>query len=170
MSIVGISGNATRPSKTHTLVSAVVDGLAATAGVDATCFDLAGILPTLAGTLRRSDASGSLLAVYEAIEGCNHLVVGSPTYKAYYTGLLKHLFDLMDMGSLRGRRVTLCATGRAPSHGPLVEGGLRALFDVFDAEASPGFVYALDEDFTSDGRMGDDLRGRVDALVGRGLR
>lgn len=73
--------------------------------------------------------------------------MGTPVYKGSYTGLLKHLFDLVDMKALKARNVIVFATGKAPAHGPLVESSMRALFAFFDAQVSENFIFAVDEDF-----------------------
>lgn len=56
------------------------------------------------------------------------LVIGSPTYKGSYTGLFKHVFDLLDPADLRGKPVILTATGGGDRHSLVVEHQLRPLF------------------------------------------
>ncbi|WP_457587643.1 NADPH-dependent FMN reductase [Ensifer canadensis] len=159
--IVGISGNLSRPSKTRTLVNLIVGEVASTAGADHRCFDLLDAFPAVGTILSRKDAAAELNEIFTAIETCDVLVVGSPTFKASYTGLLKHLFDLLDMKALQSRTVLLCASGKATPHGPKVEQHFRMLFDFFGARVAPKFIFALDEDFTPEGLPTDDLRERV---------
>lgn len=168
--VVGIAGNPSRPSKTRTLVNAIVETVASRTGRAGKCFDIADAQPELGVALYRENTAGPLCDILTAIETCGFLVVGSPTYKASYTGLLKHLFDLVDMKALTGRPVIVCATGRAAAHGPKVEQHFRMLFEFFDAKVVPGFIFALDEDFTEDGRPKDALLHRIrDQIADAGL-
>jgi FMN reductase len=163
--IAGISGNFARPSKTRTLVETILGEVASRTGGKAQLFDLADVTPALGAASYRTDKVPELDAAWSAIEGCGVLVVGSPTYKASYGGLLKHLFDLLDMKALKGRPILMCATGKALSHGPKVEQQFRLLFEFFEARPTAVFVYATDEDFTPEGKPTDALLGRIHSLV-----
>ncbi|MEK1925922.1 MAG: NAD(P)H-dependent oxidoreductase, partial [Rhizobium giardinii] len=92
------------------------------------------------------DAEGR--AIIDAVEAADVLVVGSPVYRASYTGALKHLFDLVDYRALTGKRVILVATGGTPLHGLMTEHQLRPLFGFFNALSLPTAVYATEADFT----------------------
>nr|WP_168253671.1 NADPH-dependent FMN reductase [Rhizobium leguminosarum] len=163
--VVGIVGNVSRPSKTRTLVSAIVEALSERTGYATACFDIIDAQPELGASLYRGKTPGPLSEILTAIETSGFLVVGSPTYKASYTGLLKHLFDLLDMKSLKDRPVIVCATGKAVAHGPKVEQHFRMLFEFFDARIAPQFIFALDEDFTEDGRPSEALLQRIQEQV-----
>ena len=89
------------------------------------------------------------------------LVVGSPTYKGSYTGLLKHFFDLLDPTSLRGKPVILTATGGGERHSLVVEHQLRPLFGFFEAFALPTAIYAVDRDFSDGVIAADHIKQRV---------
>ncbi len=163
--VVGISGNVSRPSKTRTLVSSIVETVSTRTGFAPSCFDIIDAQPELGTSLYRGNTPGPLTEILIAIETCGFLVVGSPTYKASFTGLLKHLFDFVDMKSLKDRPVIVCATGKAVAHGPKVEQHFRMLFEFFDARVAPQFIFALDEDFVEDGRPGDALLQRIQEQV-----
>ncbi len=65
------------------------------------------------------------------------LIVGSPVYKGAYTGLFKHLFDLVDPGALAGKPVAIVATGGGARHALVVEHAFRPLFGFFGALQMP---------------------------------
>lgn len=90
----------------------------------------------------------------EAIEEADGLVVGSPVYKGSYTGLFKHLFDLVDPAALAGKPVAIAATGGGARHALVVEHSFRPLFGFFGALQVPVTVYASDSEFT-DGALTD---------------
>ena len=82
--------------------------------------------------------------IVDAIEGADALIVGSPVYKGSYTGLFKHVFDLVEPDRLAGKPVVLAASGGGPRHALVVEHALRPLFGFFTALTIPTAVYAAD--------------------------
>lgn len=163
--IVGISGNLARPSRTRVLVEAIL-AEAAGRGLGRTeAFDLVDAGPGLGMAVGRKDAPAALERVWHAIETCDALVVASPVYKGSYGGLLKHLFDLLDMKALAGRPVVLAATGRAEQHALMIEHGMRPLFGFFGALTLPGAIHATEKDFASPDELTPAARERVAAAV-----
>lgn len=160
MKVVVITGNLSRPSKTRAVADFMVDRVRAS-GNEASCWDLVDLHPHLGATVLPSSAAEIVKAALNDILASDVLVVGSPVYKASYTGLLKHLFDLVDMKALKGRYVIPFATGKASSHKPLVEASMEALFDFFEAQLHSRFIFALDEDFQNDA-LSENLRALVD--------
>ena len=84
-------------------------------------FDFVDAGLSLGATLGGKNAPPEIDGIWTAIETCDALVVGSPVYKASYTGLLKHLFDIMDMNALRGRPVLVAATAKASNHALMID-------------------------------------------------
>src|SRR5215203_5455073 len=145
--VVGIAGNLKRPSRTRALVEAVGAALAHQRAVDLSVYDLLDAGPGLGAAYARGDLTPEAARVVEAIETADALIVGTPVYKGSYTGLFKHLFDLVDPGALINKPVVLTATGGGPRHALMVEHQLRPLFGFFTALTVPTAVYASDEDF-----------------------
>jgi NAD(P)H-dependent FMN reductase len=58
------------------------------------------------------------------------------------TGVLKHIFDLVDRDALAGRVALLAATGGTPLHGLIGDHQLRPLLGFFRAVTVPTVVYA----------------------------
>ena len=97
-----------------------------------------------------------------AIEDADVLVAASPVYKASYTGLFKHLFDLLDPKALEGRHVLLAATGGSDRHALVIEHQLRPLFAFFGAHILPISLYAVNGDFEGSDELAPSI-GRVSA-------
>lgn len=171
--IVGLSGNITRPSRTRALVGRVLAGAEA-AGLGAVmAFDLVDAGPALGAATSRSGAPPVLDRIWSAVEGCDALVVGSPVFKASYGGLFKHFFDLIDKDALRGRPAMLCATGRLPEYGDMIEGRLLPLFRFFEARPVEPYLYASDADFAGSELKSERVEAEVEAAVaalGRAVR
>ena len=96
-----------------------------------------------------------------AIETSDVLVVATPVYKASYTGLFKHLFDLIDPKVLEGRPVLLAATGGSDRHALVIEHQLRPLFAFFGAHALPAGLYATNADFISSDQLAVATEARI---------
>ncbi len=152
--IVGFSGSPRRPSKTRSLVEAVAAEVASHRQVRLDIYDLSDSGPGLGGALQRKDLTLPAARIIDAIEQADALIIGTPVYKGAYTGLFKHVFDLVDPLALVGKPVLLTATGGGPRHALVVEHALRPLFGFFEALTVPTAVYASDADF-NDGRLAE---------------
>ncbi|MCJ2073322.1 FMN reductase [Methylobacterium sp. J-030] len=145
--LVGLSANVQRPSKTRALVDAVLRAAGARGALDARALDFVDAGPGLGAAWTRDQLPPPARALLDAIEAADGLVVGSPVYKGAYTGLFKHLFDLVDPGALAGKPVAIVATGGGARHALVVEHAFRPLFGFFGALQIPTAIYASDADF-----------------------
>lgn len=159
--LIGFSANLKRPSKTLALVEAVTGEAAARTGAELRVFDMVEAGRGLGSAWTREELPLPGRRILEAIESADALVVGSPVYKGAYTGLFKHVFDLVDPAALKGKPVAIVATGGGVRHALVVEHAFRPLFGFFEALALPTAVYASDADFR-DGAVADaGLRIRI---------
>ncbi len=164
LKLLAFSGSANRPSKTRNLVETVVDRLSARIDITSSIHDLADFKDAGWGYDRRNLAAPAR-GILEAMEDADVLVVGSPVYKGSYSGLFKHVFDLVGPDSLLGKPVLLCASGGGYRHALVVEHQLRPLFGFFGALTVPIAVYASERDFV-DGRLADAaVLDRIDLAV-----
>ncbi|ESX61126.1 NADPH-dependent FMN reductase [Mesorhizobium sp. LSHC422A00] len=164
--VVGFSGNFTRPSKTRGFVDQVVRDIARQHGLSASTYDIEDLGPSLGAAKWARDLDGQARAVFDSFVNADVLVVGSPTYKGSYTGLFKHFFDLFDPAALRGKPVVLLATGGNDRHALIVEHQLRPLFGFFEALTLPTGVYATDKDFSDGVLRAEPILKRVEQVVG----
>lgn len=138
LTLLGFSGSSRRPSRTHALVSTLVEATVEKVEVDHPVVDLVD-----AGLSESAVYGGDRLrAVVRRIETADALVVGSPVYKGAYAGLFKHVLDQVDPGALRGKPVVLCATGGGDRHALVVEHQMRPLFGFFETATMPTAIYA----------------------------
>jgi FMN reductase len=87
LSIVGISGNLARPSRTRTLVDSILSEVRERGLGDTRSFDIVDAGPDIGASLSREGASERVDRILSAIENADVLVAASPVYKASYTGL-----------------------------------------------------------------------------------
>lgn len=163
--VVGFSGNFTRPSKTRGFVDHIVRDIARRHGLAATTYDIVDLGPSFGNAKWARELDADAQRVLDSIVDADVLVVGSPTYKGSYTGLFKHFFDLVDPRALKGKPVVLTATGGGERHALIVEHQLRPLFGFFEAFTLPTAVYASDKDFADGVLNSDAIRARAAQAV-----
>ena len=174
VSLVAVSGSLHSPSKTTVLVGEILaefaDGLRA-GGIDVEThlIELGGIGRDFSGALRRDELSPAAEDALRRIESATLLIVGSPVYRASFTGLFKHVFDFVGQYSLIDKPVLLAATGGSDRHALIIEHQFRPLFSFFQALTLPIGVYASDGDFVDYRITSLSLRDRIAQAVSRGL-
>lgn len=163
--IVGFAGSLGRPSKTRALVDLITTRAAHQQGAASASYDLTDLHPSLGTAATLEDLDGPTRAIVDSILSADALVIGSPVYKGSYTGLFKHLFDLLDPVALAGKPVLLTATGGGEKHALVIEHQLRPLFGFFEAVTLPTGVYASGADFTNGAPTSPVLLARIDRAV-----
>jgi FMN reductase len=170
--IVGISGSASPLSRTRNIIETATRRVADETGGSVHLISIADLVPYL-GIAVRGDAAAPVQDALWRIETADLIIVGSPVYKGSYTGLLKHLIDLVEYTSLAGVPVALIATGGSDRHALVVEHHLRPLFGFFSARTLPTGLFILDkaivgttiEDPLTASRFDQLVREAVDALA-----
>jgi FMN reductase len=107
-------------------------------------------------------------AIVEAtalFEGADGVVIGTPVYKAAYSGLLKSLLDLLPQYALTGKTVLPLATGGSTAHVLAIDYALRPVLSSMGAShIVPGW-FTLDKDVT----LGDDGTPAIAPAAARAL-
>jgi FMN reductase len=160
--IVGFAGSWSRPSRTRNLVETAVTRAADRIGGEVRLYDLAELCFSLGTTLSAAEAPADVAVLLNDIVTADALVVGSPVYKGTYTGLFKHLFDLIDPRALKDKPVVLTATGGSERHALVLDHGMRPLFAFFSADIMATGLYATETDFTDYRPSSDALLSRID--------
>jgi FMN reductase len=173
MSIVGISGSLADPSRTTVLVDSIVGRIADGAFSKRNLISIADLAPNLGHALNPKQLPADIGLAYEKLVEADVIVVGTPVYKASYTGLLKHFFDLLDPKVLNGKVAVLAATGGSDHHSLVLEHQLRPLLSFFNVHTVPTTIYVKDSDFIKeDGgyRLSNpDISTRIDTIVAQTL-
>jgi FMN reductase len=147
LTVIGLSGSLTRPSRTTALVATILDRIVQQDARQGKLIELVDEAPHLFAALSRRALTGRAAAVVAAVEQAELLIVGTPVYRASYTGALKHLFDLVDHRAFTGKPILLAATGGTPLHGLVIEHALRPLFGFLNALTLPTGIYTAEQDF-----------------------
>ncbi|WIB59302.1 NAD(P)H-dependent oxidoreductase [Curtobacterium sp. MCLR17_007] len=172
--VVGVSGSPSDPSRTSTLVAATVARLADDIEDARTqVVEIGPLLADLGAASDRAAMAPATVAALEAVESADVLVVGSPAFRAAYSGAFKLFSDWVGQYDLVDTPVLLTATGGSDRHALLVEHQMRPLFGFFQSTTLPLGVFGNERDFTK--REGGydisslDLELRIDQAVRRAL-
>lgn len=147
LNLVSLSASPHEPSKTTALLDAIVAELARRVDVAERRVLISEIGPELGRSLSRKGVGEKATEALEAVENADLLVVTTPIYRATYTGLFKHFFDLVHQDALVGTPVFLSAIGGNISHSLSIDHQLRPLFSFFRAISLPVGVFAENADF-----------------------
>ena len=164
LTAIALSGSPCAPSRTRLIVKAVMDRITAQSGVQARFIDLADLVPDL-GIGSRAEASPRVEEALRAIECADFLLVGSPVYKGSYTGLLKHLIDLVHYPALLGTPVGLLACGGSDRHALVIEHQFRPLFAFFGAKTLATGVFLTDKTIQNGWVEDAACSARLDQLI-----
>lgn len=88
--------------------------------------------------------SKSIQEIATLIEGAQGVIVGSPVYKAAYSGVLKSLIDLLPEDVLEHKPVLPIMTGGSPSHLLAIEFALKPLLANLKGQCLKG-IYFIDK-------------------------
>lgn len=156
LSVVGLSGNITHPSKTKALVALTLELVAERLDAQTVVYEVADFGPGLDAARKPAELDPEARERFDRILAADALVVATPTYKGSYPGLFKHIIDLIDPQALIDKPVLIGATGGGEKHALVVEHQLRPLFGFFEAHTLPTAVHVSDKDFI-DGRVTNEL-------------
>ena len=123
--------------------------------------------------LSADTAHPDISAAVDLFERADAVLIGTPIYKAAYSGLLKSLLDLLPQRALAGRTVLPLATGGSPAHVLAIDYALRpVLSSLGAAHITPGW-FVLDRHIGTgpdgsvlvDPASADGLRRSLDAFL-----
>lgn len=160
-----VVGNTGDVSRTKVLAQAIGDALAAALPITLQVVEVWKLAPQIGPALSPKGLPEEAAAALRAIETADLLVAVTPVYKGSYTGLFKHLFDLLAPDALVGRPVLLAANGGSDRHALVVDHQLRPLFGFFRALTVPSAVYAAESDFSGYQLTGAGLQARIAEAV-----
>ncbi|MEV7863054.1 NADPH-dependent FMN reductase [Streptomyces hirsutus] len=148
--VLSVSGSPSATSRTARLLRHLDDRLRRQ-GHEVTPLDVR-TLPAeaLLGADFRHPAITGATALFEQADA---VVIGTPVYKAAYSGLLKSLLDLLPQYALAGKTVLPLATGGSTAHVLAIDYALRPVLSSMGAAHIVQGWFTLDKDVTvaSDG-------------------
>jgi FMN reductase len=161
--VAGIVGNLRAGSRTYRAVRTVAEAFAAALGGE-----VDGVLDLVELKTDLFDLGApSVRAAVERLGQADLLVVGSPTYKASFSGLLKAFFDPLDSAQFVGKLAVPVMMGGSELHALAVETALRPLLvEVGATVATPG-LYVVESRIEEIDTIAAEYTGRVLASFGQ---
>jgi FMN reductase len=146
MQVVSLSGSPSPRSRSAWLLDWAVKQIEPQAG-RARSLSLRDLpaLPLLTADVRQPSIAEAIAAVREA----DVVLVGTPIYKAAYSGLLKTFLDLLPQDALRGKTVLPLATGGSPAHLLAIDYALRPVLHALGARQLLDGVFVTDSQMPS---------------------
>lgn len=152
--VVVLVGNPKRGSRTRQLAER-----AAAALIPAATPAVVDIADVAAGLVIPWQLSTDAAAAVERVRAADLVVLGTPTYKASYPGVLKLFLDAFAAGSLAGTVVQPVITVGGPVHRNLVDIHLRPVLAELGALAPvPSLIASEGEIDSYDGLLDDHVR------------
>ncbi|MDQ1023171.1 FMN reductase [Streptomyces umbrinus] len=145
--ILSVSGSPSPTSRTSWLLRHLADRLRLQ-GHDVTPLDVR-TLPAqaLLGADFRHPAIVTATDLFARADG---VVIGTPVYKAAYSGLLKSLLDLLPQYALSGKAVLPLATGGSTAHVLAIDYALRPVLSSMGSSHIVPRWFTLDKDVAAD--------------------
>jgi FMN reductase len=156
-----LSGSPSKTSRTTVLLTLVGEVLH-DQGADVELLEVRTLPP--AALLRGDVGDESISAALLQLEAADAVVVGTPIYKAAYTGLLKAFLDLLPQFALRGKDVLPLATGGTPAHVLAIDYALRPVLTSLGASHLAQGWFVLDRSLV-DGRLDEAAAGLLQPIV-----
>lgn len=165
--IIALAGSPSASSRTVALFGALASGLR----TDGHQVRVLPVRALPAEALLGADASAPAIAeAIAAVAGADGLIVGSPVYKAAYSGVLKTFLDLLPADALAGKAVLPVLTGAAPAHALAVDQVLAPVLTALGARHVVSGLFLLDKQIRriADGAvLAPEARDLADAAIGR---
>lgn len=169
LKVTAVSGSYKLPSRTAALVEALTQQLGQHIPIELHAIELSEIGSSLVSSFDPKQLPAKVQKDIEAIETADLLIVATPVYRASYTGLFKHLFDLVNYEALIDVPVLLGATGGSERHALIIDHELRPLFSFFQALTLPIGVYATESDFENYKVKSEAVKARIELAIERAL-
>lgn len=171
MQVLGIVGSVSTDSRTRTAVETALEAVADTDGVTTELLHLAEYDIDTADGRQLDEYTGDTAAALDLVVESDAYVIGSPVYRASYSGALKNLFDMIprgmwqaDVAPLANSAVGLVATGASPHHYLSIDEQLRPVMAFFGAHSVGGGVYAHSDQIDEGRVVDDDVHERLEQL------
>ncbi|AGT09798.1 NAD(P)H-dependent oxidoreductase [Paracoccus aminophilus] len=164
---VGFAGSWSAPSKTRALVDQAAERATARFGGSAHVFDLTDLGEDFAALSHIEKPTERTQRHLEALRTADALIVASPVFKGSFTGLFKHVIDLLEPAALQDKPILLAATGGGHRHALVIEHQLRPLFGFFEARTLATGLYASSSDFAEGRLVSPDALARLDRAIGQ---
>ena len=167
MKLLGISGSLMKSARTRTAVQFTLDAARRLfPGLEVELLDLRDWKVSLMDGRSLTEYPDDTVRAVDKVQQADCVVIGSPIYRATYTGALKNFLDHLPLEALMGKVVGLIATGATPHHYLAIDHELRTVMAWFNAYSLPGSVYVENSHFRDEALADERVRAHLEQLAG----
>ncbi|ENO89436.1 NADPH-dependent FMN reductase [Thauera linaloolentis] len=165
MSILTLSGSPSATSRSHRILQHIAAELRA-GGERVDSLAIRDLPPA---ALCAADTKDPAIAdAIGRVAGARAVIIGTPVYKAAYSGLLKTFLDLLPQDGLAGKTVLPLATGGSLAHTLALDYGLKPVLAALGAHHLLSSIYVIDAQARVEGE-GLALDAAIEQRIGEGL-
>lgn len=162
LNVVVVNGSPSLRSKTEALVSLITARLGELVPISVRHVHVYRLGPGFTGSSSRADVPPDVEAELRRVEHADVVVAATPVFRGSYSGMFKHLFDMIDQYALANTLVILAATGGSDRHALVIEHELRPLFGFFQAAVMPVGFYVNSGDFDGMTVLNAEVYSRIE--------
>lgn len=162
LDVVIVNGSPNARSRTMALADLVTSHLASLLPINVHRIDVYALGSGFTGATAREEVSPDVEAELTRVEAADVIVAATPVYRASYSGMFKHFFDLIDQYGIANTPVILVATGGSDRHALVIEHALRPLFGFFQANTLAVGYYANAGDFDGTTVLNAEVYSRIE--------
>ncbi|ATE60699.1 NADPH-dependent FMN reductase [Thauera sinica] len=166
MTILTLSGSPSATSKSHRILQHIATELRAR-GNRVDSLSVRELPP--AALLAADAGEPTIAAALARVARARAVVIGTPVYKAAYSGLLKTFLDLLPQDGLSGKTILPLATGGSLAHTLALDYGLKPVLSALGARHLLASIYVVDGQVKLVDGQPLELDGAVDQRIGEGL-
>lgn len=108
---------------------------------------------------------GDAKYVTETLMAADAIVIGFPVFQASIPATLKNIFDLLPIGALLNKVVSIVVTAGSAKHYLIAEQQLKPILSYMKATIVPTYVFIEEQDFLKGEIVNDDVLFRLERLV-----
>ena len=161
LNVVVVNGSPSQRSKTAALADLITARLGELVPIAVRHVDVYRLGPGFTGSSSRDDVPPEIEAELRAVEEAEVVVAATPVFRGSYSGMFKHLFDMIDQYALANTLVILAATGGSDRHALVIEHELRPLFGFFQAAVLPVGFYVNSGEFDGTTVLNAEVYSRI---------
>jgi FMN reductase len=162
LSVVVVNGSPSLRSKTGALAELITTRLGELVPISVRHVNVYRLGAGFTGSSSRADVPPDIEAELRAVEQADVVVAATPVFRGSYSGMFKHLFDMIDQYALANTLVILAATGGSDRHALVIEHELRPLFGFFQAAVMPVGFYVNSGDFDGTTVLNAEVYSRIE--------
>lgn len=160
--VASINGSPHMRSRTQHLLTELCTVLGENIAIEIYQIDLCAMARDIFNGPQRADITMRGEAILRQAEEADILIVGTPVYRASYTGLLKQFFDLLSDKAMAGKIAIPVASGETAMHGLMLEHQMRPLLGSLGMRTTSQTLFGTELEISAAGvlsrRLRDDAR------------